>query len=315
MHTLRLFDELQSSQRILLVGAGGGFDIFCGLPLYFALRALGKEVHLANVSFSALHKADGEWVAPSILEVTESSQGSTEYFPEKYLCEWFASVGDPQVIYCIERTGYQAMLTSYKQLLQRLHVDAIVLVDGGTDSLMRGDEPDLGTPEEDLVSIACIDALDVPTKALVALGFGIDTYHGVCHAYCLEAVAEISKRGGYWGTFSIHQEMEAVQRYSEATHFVFKKMPRNPSIVNASILSALEGEYGDVHKTHRTHGSRLWINPLMSMYWCFELRTVAQRILYLDAIRKTKSYSDVQLAIATFRGSLPKTKDWRSMPI
>ncbi|MCC2667530.1 MAG: hypothetical protein K0Q72_1, partial [Armatimonadetes bacterium] len=35
--TLPIFAELESSRRVLIAGAGGGFDIFCGLPLYFGL--------------------------------------------------------------------------------------------------------------------------------------------------------------------------------------------------------------------------------------------------------------------------------------
>ncbi len=35
-----------------------------------------------------------------------------------------------------------------------------MLVDGGTDILMRGDENGLGTPVEDLTSVAAVTALD-----------------------------------------------------------------------------------------------------------------------------------------------------------
>src|SRR6185437_7492889 len=42
--TLPFFQEIESAQSILLAGAGGGFDIFSGLPLYFGLRAMGKQV-------------------------------------------------------------------------------------------------------------------------------------------------------------------------------------------------------------------------------------------------------------------------------
>jgi hypothetical protein len=43
-----------SSKRVLIGGAGGGYDVFCALPLYFALTAAGKDVFLASSSFSAL---------------------------------------------------------------------------------------------------------------------------------------------------------------------------------------------------------------------------------------------------------------------
>ncbi len=40
------------------------------------------------------------------------------------------------------------MLEVYEALAKELQMDAIVLVDGGTDSLMQGDEEGLGTPME-----------------------------------------------------------------------------------------------------------------------------------------------------------------------
>ena len=49
---LPILHLLEKSQSILIAGAGGGFDVFAGLPLYFALRDLGKNVHLANYSFT-----------------------------------------------------------------------------------------------------------------------------------------------------------------------------------------------------------------------------------------------------------------------
>lgn len=51
---LPILDQLQSSQNILIAGAGGGFDVFAGLPIYFTLREQGKTVHLANFSFADL---------------------------------------------------------------------------------------------------------------------------------------------------------------------------------------------------------------------------------------------------------------------
>ena len=49
---LPILEQLKDSENILIAGAGGGFDIFCGLPIYFTLREMGKTVHLANYSFS-----------------------------------------------------------------------------------------------------------------------------------------------------------------------------------------------------------------------------------------------------------------------
>lgn len=40
-----LFARLHSARNVLIAGAGGGFDVFAGLPLGVALRGLGKRVH------------------------------------------------------------------------------------------------------------------------------------------------------------------------------------------------------------------------------------------------------------------------------
>jgi hypothetical protein len=43
MLELPFFAELKNARNILLAGAGGGFDIFSGLPLYFGLKNAGKQ--------------------------------------------------------------------------------------------------------------------------------------------------------------------------------------------------------------------------------------------------------------------------------
>lgn len=54
MDKLRLPYALESSQRVLVAGAGGGFDVYAGLPIYERLRSLGKTAFLANLSFVSL---------------------------------------------------------------------------------------------------------------------------------------------------------------------------------------------------------------------------------------------------------------------
>jgi hypothetical protein len=313
--TLPFFGEIEKSRSILLAGAGGGFDILSGLPLYFGLRSQGKQVHLANLSFSPLFAANGRWLSPALMEVNADTQGSSRYFPEKYLAQWFAAQGEHIPIYCFDRTGVQPLLVAYQALIDHLHVDTIILIDGGTDSLMRGDEPGLGTPEEDIASIAAVHQLPLDTKLLVCLGFGIDTFHGVCHAHFLEAVSELARHNGFLGTWSLTKEMPEVQRYRDATEAVLRAMSSHPSIVSTSILSALVGLFGDVHATQRTGGSTLFINVLMTLYWCFRLDAVAQRLLYLRDVLQTQTSRDLTTAIDQFRDTLPTKKGWVNLPM
>jgi hypothetical protein len=311
---LPLLAELASSKNILLAGAGGGFDIFCGLPLYFSLQALGKTVHLANLSFSYLPEY-GERLSPTLLKVTADTVRPRSYFPEQYLAEWFRQQGQETPIYCFERTGFKPLLDGYQALVEALAIDTIILVDGGTDSLMQGDEIGLGTPHEDMTSIAAVDALDVPTKLLVCLGFGVDRYHGVCHAHVLENIATLIQSGGFLGSFSLLQEMPEVQLYRQASEYVFQAMPEHISIVTSSILSALAGNYGNHHATARTQGSELWINPLMSLYWCFRLPQLAQQIIYLNEIKQTDSYMDLLFLMEGLQSRWSTVRRWQNIPI
>jgi len=89
----------------------------------------------------------------------------------------------------------------------------VVLIDGGTDSLVRGDEVGLGTLEEDIASIAAVDALDVPTRLLVCLGFGVDAYHGVSHAHVLEAVADLIRADSFLGAWSLTRDTPEVTSF------------------------------------------------------------------------------------------------------
>jgi hypothetical protein len=192
--------------------------------------------------------------------------------------------------------------------------DTLILVDGGTDSLMRGDENGLGTPHEDMVSLLAADATaGVARKYLVCVGFGIDTYHGICHAQFLENVAALVESSSYLGAWSLTREMQEFAFYREAYDFVEARMPRRPSIVNTSIISAVQGWFGNRHATNRTAGSDLFINPLMALYWAFQLEDVARRNLYLDYIRHTNTYGELDLAIESFRAT-QQTKPWKRIP-
>ncbi len=271
---------------------------------------------MSSCSTATTRRRGGRRLAPALLEVTADSDGSTQYFPERYLSCWFRGQGEEVPVYCFERTGARPVRAGYEALAAELKLDAVVLVDGGTDSLMRGDEADLGTPEEDIASIAAADHLDVPRKLLVCVGFGIDTFHGVCHAHFLESVSALIAAGGYLGTFSLLWEMPEVQRYREAAAHVFRAMPHHVSIVTSSVLSALEGRFGNHHATARTAGSELWINPLMSLCWCFRLRSVAERILYLNEMKQTETYMEVEEVILSFRARCRASiRPWQNIPV
>jgi hypothetical protein len=303
METLRLPLSLEQSQRVLVAGAGGGFDVYAGLPIYERLRSLGKSVTLANLSFTYLGATNARRITRALYRVDPETEGGEGYFPERALARFLSRRGDPVSVYAFDRLGVVPVTEAYAHLVGSLELDAIVLVDGGTDILLRGDEKNLGTPEEDMTSLAAVATLEVPTRVVTCVGFGVDAFHGVCHANWLENVAALTAEGAFLGATSLLERMPEVRVYLDAVSDA-ESVTRRPSIVNASVASAIEGRFGDYHRAIRTRGTKLFINPLMSLLWAFDLSGVARRNLYLHHLAGTDSAGDVQLAIEQFHSAM-----------
>lgn len=308
-----LANQVKDSERILLSGAGGGFDIYSGIPLYFYLKALGKEVILGNLSFSYLAATRCQKIGPTGFHITPDAR-EIGYFPEKYLAEWFNTQNHSMELIAFEKTGVQPLLESYQAVVDRHEIDTLILVDGGTDSLMRGDESGLGTPIEDAISIVAGSLLQVDKKILTCIGFGIDHFHGVCHGQFLENVAEQIQKGGYLGSFSVTQEDEGGRNFLSLMEYANSRAAEHESIVANSIASALEGQFGDYHATSRTRGSQLFINPLMSLYWFFELEKISSSLLYGNLIEHTHTTREVHDVIDMLRTVIP-IKSWTDIPL
>ena len=300
-----LFAALAPARNILVAGAGGGFDVYAGLPLALALWGRGARVHLANLSFSELELVDrAPWTAEHVLAVTPDTGSPDWYFPERTLARWLSAHDLPATVYAFPPLGVQPLRAAYRHLVERLDLDAIVLVDGGTDILMRGDESGLGTPVEDLTSVAAVAGLDVPVKLVSCLGFGIDAYHGVNHVDVLETLAALDREGGYLGALSIPRDSREAVLYRAAVADAQAATPARPSIVHGQIAAATNGAFGDVQFTRRTSGSTLFVNPLMAMYFTVELDRLAARCLYLDRIEQTYGRRQVIGRIEAWRNEV-----------
>jgi hypothetical protein len=313
MDVLRLPSAIENSQRILVAGAGGGFDVYAGLPIYERLRLLGKKVFLANLSFVPLGTTNAQGLTRALYVVEPTTTGQDVYFPERTLAQFLSRRGETVRVYAFEKLGVAPLREGYAHLVQSLGLDAIVLVDGGTDILLRGDEAGLGTPSEDMASLAAVAAMNVPTRVVACVGFGVDTYHGVCHANWLENVAALTAEGAFLGATALLEQMPEVRLYLDAVNAADITTPQRPSIVNGSIVSAIEGHFGDYHRNPRTQSSNLFINPLMSLLWAFDLAAVAQRNLYLGRLRETATIRDVHLAIEYFRETV-RCRPWEAIP-
>ncbi len=153
-----------SIRTVLLCGCGGGFDFVHSLTLYPELRRLGKTVVIGSYSFGDPMEISG--AVPVFAEdeaiavrVTADNLAASDYGPEVHICSYLdAAYPDlaPHSVYAYYARAFTvpSLTRLYRQFIDAHSVDAIVLVDGGSDSLMVGDEEGLGDPIEDAVSVA-----------------------------------------------------------------------------------------------------------------------------------------------------------------
>jgi hypothetical protein len=309
---LPILDRLADSQSILIAGAGGGFDVFAGLPIYFTLRALGKTVHLANYSFTefGLLKVIAE---PEVLIETllVGARGAVKvnfmYYPEGYLAQWFRDVrGENVTVWMFAKTGAVPLAMCYETLVKQLGIDAIILVDGGVDSLMRGDEMGAGTLLEDSLTLAAVDAVNVPVKILACVGFGTEVEEAVCHYHALENMAALIKAGAFLGGCALTPQMDAFALYEQACRYVWEQPDHHKSHISTRIIPAVRGEFGNYRMYDGDHDlASSLVSPLMSLYWFFDAPAVVRRSLIIDALRDTYSFHEAIDKITRLRRALP----------
>ena len=286
-------DSLKQCDNLLIAGMGGGFDIFCGLPIYFELTKMGKKVHLANLSFSNIEDLKSTVkLTDTLAEVTSEISEESPYFPEKYLSEWFKEKHNKrQGIWCFHKTGAIDLVSNYQKLIAHLSIDGILLIDGGVDSLIIGDEEQTGSLIEDALSLLAVnEQVNLKYKGVGCVSFGSE--RDLSFGHILENIAKLTKKGGFKGSCSLVKQMESYKEFESAVLFVQAKPYQDPSVINSSLISAVQGEYGNYHLTTKTRGSQLWISPLMPIYWFFDFEKLVNENLYLNYLQHTKSFMD-----------------------
>ncbi len=296
---LPILDLLDNCQNILIAGGGGGFDIYAGLPLYFTLRDAGKNVHLANYSFMDFTLV--KLLSHPILEIDDlliGAQGSMAhnppYYPEGYLVQWFKEVRSEDVtVWLFDRTGAVPLAKAYQHLIQKFAVQAVILVDGGVDSLMRGDETAPGTLIEDSISLAAISQVDVPVKLLACVGFGTEVEENLCHHHALENMASLAKVGAFYGACALTKAMPVFQHYEAACRYAWDNHPQShKSHIHTRIIPAVQGEFDDFHLYSDDKMLPIFISPLMSLFWFFNAQIVFERNMLTQKLISTQTATE-----------------------
>lgn len=306
-------ERLDNASNILVAGCGGGFDVFAGVPLAQHLMVEGKQVVFASFSFTNLWLCGGERIAETVWRVDHRA-AEIPYFPEKWLGEWMGRRDQLVPIYAFAKSGVRPLAAAYRTIIERHDIDTVILVDGGTDSLVFGDEPGVGSVVEDAVSLVAADQAAGENVLLAAIGFGVDHYHGVSHHAFLENAAQLIRDRGFLGMFSLSQGSKEADAFLDLVDYANQRQPQHPSIVCNSIASALRGEFGNYHVTNRTSGNELFINPLMTQYWTFQSSAVVRRMAYAGQLAETERAEDVRRIIDLHR-EMSELRPFRPIPL
>ena len=216
---------LNGKRRVLLAGCGGGYDVMGAVPLALTLREAGHEVHFASLSFCYLNGLAGAEQQPrfaNLYRVTGAAATDRSYCPEAWLARFLdEQLGASTSLWCFDKTGVRPLARAYRQLVDLLALDAIILIDGGIDAILRGDESSLGTPSEDLASLAAVATLDGIERFVACVGFGAELRDRICHEQVFARIAELTREGGYLGATAMVRGDVATESYLQAIDFVF----------------------------------------------------------------------------------------------
>lgn len=276
-------------RTILLAGAGGGWDVFGALPLTYELEKHNNRVVLANYSSTV----GGFDMRPAL----------PDDHPEGKLA---AALGKP--IYVFGKEGAEMLRAGYQRLIQNHNIDTILLVDGGVDSLMRGDEEGPGTIMQDAVSLSVVNDLDVPTKILACIGFGAEADEELCHYSALENMAALGGNGSLIGVCALTQAMESFQYYKRICEAAFEQ-GGDISHIHTRIIPAVDGEFGQFQRYRHAAVMLLsprppFLSPLMPLFWFYDVAGVAARSLLVEPFATTETFADVLEVYTQIRETL-----------
>jgi hypothetical protein len=305
-------------RTILLAGCGGGFDFVHAMLLVPELVRLGKRIVIGSYSFGEPTAIGGD--SPIVFDddgiiarrITPASVADPHYGPEVHVASFLAErlpAAAPAIVYAYYARDFTVprLTALYTQLIREHAVDAVVVVDGGSDSLMRGDEEGLGDPIEDCVSVTTVAGLSGVDKLLLTVGLGADRFNHVSDAASLRAVAELTAAGGFLGALALAPEDEAFRFYRDCLDHIEARQEFR-SVLAGAIVTAGEGHHGreqvPPRLSARVRPGEIFLWPLMPVLWGFDPVRVVERSLLAAWIRDRHTVEGCHAAVLAGRAAL-----------
>lgn len=300
--------KLEVSDVVMLAGIGGGYDVFTGLPI---VDHLVKRFVLVNSS-------------PS--QDFHYRETTPDDHPQSMIGYKYNVIAS----YTVGRHGVGLTRKAYQEIIDKHKVDTVLAVDGGVDSLSRGDEKDSGTILEDFVGLSALNDVtltphghcglgDDKVKFLCCAGFGTETEENLNHYRTLENMSALAAAGGFLGSFSLTPDMKEFNEYVAVCEKTWAN--NRKSHIQTKIISAAQGRFGhdnayhDIDARVMNSTEMTFLSVLSSIYWMFDLETVVKRNLLIPALKHTNTFTDARIVLREYLSNLKTLRSRETIPL
>ena len=290
---------------IILSGCGGGYDVFCTIPLFFENKSKNKII----VSLSFTKKNDLEELVKKkeidklnnnlyLINAKKISNINNKYFPEYYLSKNI----DHSVYLILCDSTINEIIKAYTVIIGKKTINEFYLVDGGCDVLLSGKESDLATPVEDMMHLKAVLNLQAQNKYVCAIGMPCD-----CNSVPKE---ELLNRLNELEDILIEKYKWSLKDNNVSKYYeIVNKSRIEKTVVNSLICSALEGKTGyylPEKLKFRIKKNNVEIDEHMITFVKYDLKKLSDRILYLNELNCDDSTDKIESYIMKFQKSLSK---------
>jgi len=282
---------------ILIGGVGGGGDSAGALSLALDVKEkLRKRVAiLGMVRVRVKNIEKPKRIIKGIVEVKGETWASGRFFEPR-----IASLGWETYVVCLEEK-LDDILEGLRVLVEEKDIKHIVCIDFGGDVLIRGNEPELGSPVSDAIGLAVLAEAKKKLGLHTILGignFGAEFGGVIPIPLLVENLQEIAMAGGYYGAYKPPKEV--LPKFFMYTEYLRKRVP---SFMLNVYLDALKGKFGKnryrvayfngVFKVEPYHRFIFMVDPIKACS-LNTLCTVARKRRNVEAVKKAVRYRKVK---------------------
>jgi hypothetical protein len=293
-----IVNEHIKPKNVLLAAVGGGFDVFNAMTLDFTLACHGIHRHISSYSVDVGFKES------QFVPITGVGEKDV-YNPEGILASWLnrgpglydrrPKPNPPIPIYKIGKVGPRPLREAYKKLIDKLEIDMIIMMDGGVDSLMIGNEVRKGTVAEEYVNFAALSEIDIK-KVLMSFGFGCEQEEQISHGRVLENMAKLFEQNKVLGACALTRDEADFANYNCSYQYVVDHFPdHKKSHIHPRIIRSIQGDFGwneFGEKTIMKSNKPVFLSPLMAIMWFFDGDAVIRNNLLVPAMKDYDTFYD-----------------------